>query len=110
MLYEVITLRDAGGYLVRLKDVGRSEIAAENERTVVRFKGEPAVALGVVKQATANPLDISREVRAMVPRIEAAPDAHAGCLDPYIPGLEAPAISKYGDPLVPEPEVSYNFV
>ncbi len=70
--FDELILRDSGGYLVRLKDVGRSEIAAENERTVVRFKGEPAVALGVVKQATANPLDISREVRAMVPKIEAA--------------------------------------
>jgi multidrug efflux pump len=69
--FDQLILRDSGGYLVRLKDVGRSEVGARDERTIVRFKGEPAVALGVVKQATANPLDISRGVRAMIPEIEA---------------------------------------
>jgi len=69
--FAAMILRDADGYLVRLRDVGRTEIAAENERRVVRFKGRPAVALGVVKQATANPLDISSDVRALLPQIEA---------------------------------------
>jgi multidrug efflux pump len=69
--FDQLILHDSGGYLVRLKDVGRSEVGARDERTIVRFKGEPAVALGVVKQATANPLDISRGVRAMIPEIEA---------------------------------------
>ncbi len=69
--FEAMILRDRSGYLVRLRDVGRAEIGAESERSVVRFKGNPAVALGVVKQATANPLDISRAVRTMIPEIEA---------------------------------------
>ena len=69
--FNAMILRDSDGYLVRLQDVGRAEIAAEDERRVVRFKGQPAVALGVVKQATANPLDISADVRALLPQIEA---------------------------------------
>ncbi len=69
--FEAMILRDAGDYLVRLQDVGRAEIAAEDERRVVRFNGQPSVALGVVKQATANPLDISTDVQAMLPQIEA---------------------------------------
>jgi len=66
-----VIVREASGYLVRLRDVGRAEIAAADERRMVRFKGETAVALGVVKQATANPLDVSGAVRAELPAIEA---------------------------------------
>ena len=51
------------GYLVRLKDIGRAEIAALDERTITRFMGNPAVALGVVKQSTANPLEVSEAVK-----------------------------------------------
>jgi multidrug efflux pump len=69
--FDDMILKDADGYLVRLKDVARSELGAQNERSVVRFKGQPAVAMGVVKQGTANPLVISEAVRAMVPEIEA---------------------------------------
>ncbi|MCB1437514.1 MAG: efflux RND transporter permease subunit [Rhodobiaceae bacterium] len=64
-----LVLKEAGGYLVRLSDVGSAEIGAEDERRVVRFNGKPAVAMGVVKQATANPLDVSQAVRAALPVI-----------------------------------------
>ncbi len=69
--FDRMILKDAGGYLVRLQDVGRTELGAESERSVVRFNGKAAVALGVVKQGTANPLDISRAVRETIPAIEA---------------------------------------
>jgi len=36
---------------------------------VVRFNGRPAVALGVIKQATANPLELSAAIREELPRI-----------------------------------------
>jgi len=70
--FEELILKDAGGYLVRLSDVGRAEIGSENERIVVRFNGEPGLALGVVRQSTANPLDVSKAVRATLPSIVAA--------------------------------------
>jgi multidrug efflux pump len=69
--FDEMVIRRANGYLVRLKDIGRAELGAEDERKVVRFKGETAVALGVVKQATANPLDVSTAVREVLPKIEA---------------------------------------
>jgi len=43
-----------------------------DERRIVRFNGQPAIALGVVKQATANPLDVSNEVAAAMPGILAS--------------------------------------
>ena len=42
-----------------MRDVGRAELGPLDERLVARFNGKPAVALGVVKQATANPLDVA---------------------------------------------------
>jgi multidrug efflux pump len=68
--FEAIVLREADGYPVRLGDVGRAALGPQNERVNVRFNGREAVALGVVKQATANPLDVSEAVRAELPAIQ----------------------------------------
>jgi multidrug efflux pump len=70
--FERIVLRDAGGTLVRLADVGRAEIGAEDDRNIVRVNGRPAVGLGIVKQSTANTLEVARAVKAELPRLEAA--------------------------------------
>jgi multidrug efflux pump len=70
--FERIILRDDSGYLVRLKDVGRAEIGPLDERVSARFNGRSAVAIGVVKQSTANPLDVSKEVNAALGSIRAA--------------------------------------
>jgi multidrug efflux pump len=69
--FEAVIVRYVNGYPVRIRDVGRAEIGPQDERSVVRFNGSPAVALGVIKQATANPLELSAAVRAELPRIEA---------------------------------------
>jgi multidrug efflux pump len=67
--FEEVIVRQVSGYPVRVRDLGRVEIAAASERSTVRFKGRPAVALGVIKQATANPLELSKAVRAELPRV-----------------------------------------
>ncbi len=59
----------ADGYPVRIRDVGRVEVAAASERSAARFNGKPAVALGLIKQATANPLDLAKALRVELPRI-----------------------------------------
>ena len=68
--FEDIVLRNEEGYLVRLKDVATVEIAPEDERIISRFKGKSAVALGVVKQSTANPLDVSSGIRQRMAELE----------------------------------------
>ncbi len=70
--FERIILRDDNGYMVRLRDVGRAEIGALDERVSARFNGRGAVAIGVVKQSTANPLDVSKAVNAALSSIRAA--------------------------------------
>ena len=69
--FAAVVLRSVDGYPVRLGDVARVEIGAAAERTSVRFKGRSAVSLGVIKQATANPLELSKALRAEMPRIAA---------------------------------------
>ena len=55
--------------LVRMGDVARIEVAPEDERRVARYKGRTTVAMGVIKQATANPLTLSQEVSKAIPQI-----------------------------------------
>ena len=64
-------VKTVNGYPVRISDLGRVEIGAAEERSSVRFKGRSAVALGVIKQATANPLELSKALRADLPKITA---------------------------------------
>ncbi len=58
------------GYLVRLRDVARVELGAQESRFRARFKGRTAVPLAIVKQAVANPLEISTALKAMLPQIQ----------------------------------------
>jgi len=67
--FGAIIIREVNGYPVRMRDVARVEVGPLDERVSVRFNGKPAVSIGVVKQAVANPLDISAGVREALPGI-----------------------------------------
>ena len=64
-----IVVKQAAGYPVRIRDLARVELDAASVRSSVRFNGEGAVALGVIRQATANPLTLAQGVRALVPKL-----------------------------------------
>ena len=66
-----VILKDEGGYLVRLGDVARVELGPSDLRSIGRFNGKPAVPLGIIKQSTANPLDIAEGLRKALPLISA---------------------------------------
>jgi multidrug efflux pump len=65
-----VALKVASGYTVRLRDVARIEQAALSERSSVRLNGVPAISAGIIRNATANPLDISTGVREILPSLE----------------------------------------
>jgi multidrug efflux pump len=67
--FAAIIVRTENGYPVRIRDLGRVEIGAESERSASRFNGRSSVNLGLIKQSTANPLDLSRALQAELPRI-----------------------------------------
>lgn len=70
--FDDLVLRRGPDHLVRLADVGYAEVGPQDTRRVVRFNGETAIGLGVIKQATANPLDVSRAVYEALPGISAS--------------------------------------
>jgi len=67
-----VVVKVANGYQVRLGDVARVQLGASDERRQSKYNGVPAIAVGVIKQATANPLDVSNAVRAVLPEINAS--------------------------------------
>ncbi|CAM3461299.1 efflux RND transporter permease subunit [Polaromonas hydrogenivorans] len=66
-----IVIKTVNGFSVRVRDVARVEEGAADERTAVRLNGRPAVGVGVIRQATANPLDLSRGVQDVIPKLKA---------------------------------------
>ncbi len=64
-----IVVKDAGGFAVRIGDLAKVELGPEDERRTTRYKGETAVIMGIVKQAVANPLDVSVALRQVMPDI-----------------------------------------
>jgi multidrug efflux pump len=69
--FEDVVVRTVNGFPVRIRDVARVSLAPLNERTNVRFNGRSAISLGVIKQATANPLTLAKALREDLPRIRA---------------------------------------
>src|SRR6186713_430876 len=66
-----IVIKNVNGFLVKVRDVARVEEGPADERTAVRLNGRSAVAIGVIRQATANPLDLSKGVREAIPKLKA---------------------------------------
>jgi multidrug efflux pump len=67
-----IVVKVASGHQVKLGDVARVELGAQDERRDSRYNGQPAIAVGIIKQATANPLDVSNAVQGVLPEINAS--------------------------------------
>jgi len=66
-----IPLKTNGNSRVLLGDVARVEMGAENYDTVSSFDGTPSVYIGIKATPGANPLDVIKEVRKLMPELEA---------------------------------------
>jgi hydrophobic/amphiphilic exporter-1 (mainly G- bacteria), HAE1 family len=65
----IILKTNADGTLVRLKDVGHSELGAETYANDLQFSGQDAVGMGVTQLSTANALDVHRRAIAELDRL-----------------------------------------
>jgi multidrug efflux pump len=65
-----LVVSNTNGVLVKLKDLGRVELGAEDERSALRFKGTSAVAIGVVRQSKANIIQVAAGIRQELPKIQ----------------------------------------
>ncbi|WP_133405934.1 efflux RND transporter permease subunit [Parashewanella tropica] len=65
----LVLKKGSDGYLVKLGDVAKVEVAAEENRLMFRGNGQNMVGLGVAKQSTANTLGVARQVNKLVDQI-----------------------------------------
>ena len=68
--YQNLIVAQVNGAAVRLGDVARIESGPESARKLVRYNGIPAIGLGVVKQSTANTLDVADAVIARLEELK----------------------------------------
>jgi HAE1 family hydrophobic/amphiphilic exporter-1 len=65
----IILKTNADGTLVRLRDVGRAELGAEDYASDLQYNGQDAIGLGVTQLSTANALDVDRRAIAELDRL-----------------------------------------
>ncbi len=64
-----LIIKRMNGNPVYLADIGHAAIGPRDDRSLIRFNGQPAVGLGIVKQSKANTLDVANGVKAKLPEI-----------------------------------------
>jgi multidrug efflux pump len=69
--FSQMTIKTVNGLPIRLLDVARVKEGPQDERTSVRLNGRDAISLGVIRQATANPLVLSAGVRERLDKVRA---------------------------------------
>ena len=62
--FDSIIVKDSANGLVLLKDVGHSEVGAEDYSTVLKFSGREAMGIGVEQLSNANALDVDSKAKA----------------------------------------------
>jgi multidrug efflux pump len=67
-----LTVSSRDGQLVKLRDIATVELGPEDERSTLRYKGTPAVAIGVIRQSKSNLVQVADAIRAELPAIQAA--------------------------------------
>uniref|UniRef100_UPI0040472E3C efflux RND transporter permease subunit n=1 Tax=Polynucleobacter sp. TaxID=2029855 RepID=UPI0040472E3C len=69
--YANLVIAQRNGLPVRLKDVAKVEESYESVKTVAAYNGERSIALAILRQPTANSVEVVDAVRRMVPKFEA---------------------------------------
>ena len=67
--FENLIIASEKGYPVRLRDVADITLGAVSERVIARYNGQPSINMGLVKQATGNPLELSKALKAEILKI-----------------------------------------
>ncbi|MFT4670897.1 MAG: multidrug efflux pump [Pseudohongiellaceae bacterium] len=66
----LVIARGDNNFLVTLGEVARVELGSANERSIYKGNGVEAVGLGIVKQSTANSLQVLRSTEALALKIK----------------------------------------
>ena len=68
--FGAIIVSQKGNNTIKLRDVADVTVGAEDERTIARWNGQPAVGVGIVKQSRASTIDVANAVRAAMPELK----------------------------------------
>jgi multidrug efflux pump len=69
--FNEMIISETNGYPIRLKDVGYARPGPYENRKIIRVNGVNGLGLGVVKQSTANTLEVAKNVKERIPRLKA---------------------------------------
>lgn len=58
-----LIIRDNQNQVVRLRDIGEASLDSKDNDSAFRINGKPGIALGIVPQSIANPLDVESSVQ-----------------------------------------------
>ena len=65
----IILKRSPDGTLVRMRDVGHTELGAEDYSSGLRYNGRDAIGIGIAQLPTANALQVYRDVSSEIDRL-----------------------------------------
>jgi HAE1 family hydrophobic/amphiphilic exporter-1 len=69
---DLIIKTEQGGRMIRVKDVARVELGAQNYKYRSSFKGQPATAISIYQLPGANALNVAKEVREKMDELSGA--------------------------------------
>jgi len=68
--YNDLIIKEQGDNVVKFRDIGRAELAPENERTILKRDGVPMVGIAVITQPGSNNIDIADAFYERIEQIE----------------------------------------
>ncbi len=69
--FDNIPLTSSNGTIVRIKDVGYATLGALNYNSAAFFNGKPMTVMAIFPTSDANPLAVSKEIKALLPALQA---------------------------------------
>ncbi|NDB82576.1 MAG: efflux RND transporter permease subunit, partial [Alphaproteobacteria bacterium] len=67
---DIIVKKYPDGTLIKLKDIARVSLEPQEEDVILRYNGKRALAIGLIKQSTANIIELSKEVKKELKKIK----------------------------------------
>ncbi len=81
--FRALVVREEGGVIVRLEDVARLELGAEDYESTAWYNGQTALFIGVTPTPGANPLTVAERVHEALPQIRAQMPSGMQVFVPY---------------------------
>jgi multidrug efflux pump len=81
--FDRLVVREEGGVIVRLSDVARIELGAEDYESTAWYNGHTALFIGVTPTPGANPLTVAQRVKDEMPNVRAQMPSGLEVFIPY---------------------------